>query len=105
MKTEKKTQQLLLTFLLSIISCAIVAIHFKWQQTGKLFVPETILVFVVILVSGSIMALLALRMAMYFSNKSSHQLMKQVIPAIILFYVAWYIVSNTVIVSVIFFGS
>ncbi|MCX6123012.1 MAG: histidine kinase [Ignavibacteriales bacterium] len=98
MKTPKKiSQQPLLTFLLAIISCAITAIYFKWEQTGKFFVPETILVFAVMFVAGFIMMVLAWRMMKYFSNKSSQQLVKQMIPAIILFYVAWYIVSNTVI--------
>jgi len=98
MKTKKKiSEQPLLTISLGLISCALTAIYFKWSQTGKLFVPETILVFAVMLVAGIIMAFLAWRMMKYFSNKSSHQLVKQMIPAVILFYVAWYIVSNMAI--------
>jgi sensor histidine kinase YesM len=49
------------------------------------------------------MLFIALQMMKYFSDKSPKQLVKQIIPAVLLFYVAWYIVSNTVISFGVFF--
>jgi hypothetical protein len=97
MKTQKKKQQLLIALIGSFISSALIAIHFKWRQTGKLFVPETILAFLIIVTSGLVMLYIAWLMMKYFSNKSPGELIRQIIPAILIFYAAWYIVSNTVI--------
>jgi len=104
MKNKKKiSEQPVLTISLGIISCAAIAIYFKWKQTGELFVPETILVFFTILFAGIFMILIAWRMMKYFSDKSPQQLVRQIIPAVLLFYVAWYVVSNTVISVGVFF--
>jgi hypothetical protein len=102
MKTKKKTSQILIA-ICGVIICALLAIHFKWKQTGRLFVPETILVFVVIMMAGIVMGYLAWLMMKYFSDKSTQQLVRQMIPAVVLFYVGWYIVSNTVSSICVFF--
>ncbi len=81
----------------SIIASLLIAIYIKWKQTGLFFVPETILVFAVILVAGIIMALIAWKMWKYFSDKTPGHLVKNILWAILILYVAWYIVSNTVI--------
>jgi hypothetical protein len=104
MRTKKKiSQQPFLMLSLGLISCAIFAIYFKWKQTGKLFVPETVLAFFIMLFAGIIMVFLAWRMMKYFSNKSPQQLVRQIIPAVLLFYIAWYVVSNTIISAGVFF--
>jgi len=100
---KKKGLQVLFTIFGMVIPCALISIWFKWKQTGKLFVPETILVFFTILFTGLVMLYIGWRMMKYFSNKSQQQLVKQIIPAVLIFYVAWYIVSNSVISIGVFF--
>jgi hypothetical protein len=103
MEPNKKKISMWIALLLSVISSVLIAIHFKWKQTGKLFVPETILVLLTMWAAGLIMAFIAWRMWRYFINKPPKQLVKQMIPAIFIFYIAWYLVSNTVISIGVFF--
>ena len=103
MKPNKRKISWLTAWFLAVISSAAIAIYFKWKQTGKFFVPETILVFVTMWAAGLIMVFIARRMWIYFINKSPKQLVRQMIPAILIFYIAWYLVSNTVISIGVFF--
>ncbi|MFZ1978268.1 MAG: histidine kinase, partial [Bacteroidota bacterium] len=92
MKTQNKNKSALTnSFIVIFFFCVGVAMYVKWKQTGTPFVPETILYFCILLLLSICTALLGMKVLSYIETKT--HLVKQVIPALLVFYVGVYIIS------------
>jgi len=101
MKSKKQNKkELLVTFLFIFFFSIIAAMYAKWKQIGTPFVPETILYFCTVFLISICSGLLAVRLLRYIETKTN--LVKQVIPAILGFYVGVYVISYLSITSGVF---
>lgn len=92
MKSQKQNKKELIFTFLFIFLCSIgAAMYAKWKQTGTPFVPETILYFCTVFLVSICTWLMAVRLLRYIETKTN--LVKQVIPALLGFYVGVYIIS------------
>jgi hypothetical protein len=91
MKTQKSYTKLIYFFIILFFFCAGVAMYAKWQQTGTPFVPETILYFCIVFFISTCTGLLAIKVLRYIETKT--HLVKQVIPALLVFYIGVYVIS------------
>ena len=85
-----------------LIGCVSFAILFKWQQTGKPFRMETILIFAIIFLIAVCMIPWTSLFFKYYSKKTHIQIAKQFIPAIVLFWLGFLIISFLIVFSGIF---
>ncbi len=90
---NKHKRALIYSAIFNIFFCAGIAMYTKWRQTGTPFVPETILVFFIMLLLGTATTFLAFLVFFKYIEKKPHSF-RQVIPALLLFYAGVYVFAQ-----------
>lgn len=90
---NKHKRALIYSTIFNILFCAGFAMYTKWRQAGTPFVPETILVFFIMLLLGTATTFLAFLIFFKYIETKPHSF-RQVLPALLLFYVGVYVFAQ-----------
>lgn len=89
---NKHKRALIYSAIFNVLFCAGFAMYRKWQQVGTPFVPETILVFFVMLLMGIGTGFLGFLVFFKYIEAKPHPF-RQVLPALLLFYIGVYVIA------------